>query len=277
MANELRVSSTHGTTVYFQVRSLANQIWNAATPGFEAYSSANIANYAIAATEQGTASGQFVGSFPTGIAAGTYQTEAFQCAGGSPAESDTLVGEGLFGWTGTAAEVPARSSQIPADYQQRNVAVTLPTSPPSGFVTAIAAGVWAALTASFTTTRLGRGRHPRVADQRRPAAHVPALGIRRLGRIGHAPHAHGRDLGRLGRVHGDGHPEFERQRLHLGGRRPQGVVAVRGQRRRAVGDLRQPRERLLHRDGPDQRDRRGRHLRHPVSARCKSRSEPTSA
>ena len=115
MANELRVSSTHGTTVYAQVRNLVNQIWNTVTPGFESYSTANVAHYAIAMAEQGTASGQFVGNFPTGIAAGTYQTEAFQQAAGSPAESDALVGYGSLAWSGTAAESSARSSQLPAN------------------------------------------------------------------------------------------------------------------------------------------------------------------
>lgn len=104
MANEIITLGTTGATHYAQViRQTDGAIWNTATPGFEAYATANIANYDIALAEQGTASGLFMGNFPTGVStAGAYTVVVRRRAGVSPAESDVVVGYGEIQWTGTA-------------------------------------------------------------------------------------------------------------------------------------------------------------------------------
>lgn len=99
MANELQVDATTGRTIYFLVRSAVATIWNGAT--LVAYATANLGTYAIAATEQGTASGYYVANMPA-VAAGVYYIIAKIQAGGSPAEGDLTIGGGPMEWSGTA-------------------------------------------------------------------------------------------------------------------------------------------------------------------------------
>lgn len=100
MAGEIVFSHTTGRTCYAQVWNNVGQIYNTASAAFQAYATANIADYDIAATEQGTASGIYVASMPA-VAAGVYGVVAKERAGGSPAESDTVVGEGDILWDGS--------------------------------------------------------------------------------------------------------------------------------------------------------------------------------
>lgn len=105
MANELGYEHwATGRTGIFRVRSIsdARSVWSVSGAAFETYLTANIANYSIASTEQGTASRWHVGSFPSAIAAGTYLIEFWDQAGGSIAESDVRVGDYLLTWTGAA-------------------------------------------------------------------------------------------------------------------------------------------------------------------------------
>lgn len=108
MAGEIQVRATTGRTLYALVWNANGQVWNGAT--FEAYVTANLGNYDVALTEQGTASGKYLGTFPTSTA-GVYVLEAFDRAGASPAETDTLVGTAEdFQWNGTSVKnlvVPA--------------------------------------------------------------------------------------------------------------------------------------------------------------------------
>jgi hypothetical protein len=100
MAGELQVRyGVTGRTVRFVLWNTAGQVWNGSS--FVAYVTANLNTYAIASSEQGTASGRYVGDMPA-VAAGSYTVEAFDRAGGSLAETDALVGEGDIDWTGTA-------------------------------------------------------------------------------------------------------------------------------------------------------------------------------
>ena len=100
MAGELQVDFISGRTVYFQIRNSIGQIWNTAgTPAFEAYATANIGDYDVAATEQGTASGYYAGNMPA-LVAGIYYILAKERAGASPAEADITAGSGTFRWTG---------------------------------------------------------------------------------------------------------------------------------------------------------------------------------
>jgi hypothetical protein len=102
MAGEIQTLATSGSTVYAQVFNRANgQIWNTSLAAFQAYATANIANYAITMTEQGVASGIFLGNFPA-AAAGSYSVVVRTRAGGSPAETDTPIAAGPIEWTGSA-------------------------------------------------------------------------------------------------------------------------------------------------------------------------------
>lgn len=104
MAAELQADHTTGRTVYFLLRNSVGAIWNGAA--FEAYATGNYANYDIAATEQGTASGLYVANMPA-VSAGLYNLVAKERAGGSPAESDVTIGEGEIEWTSTLVGLSA--------------------------------------------------------------------------------------------------------------------------------------------------------------------------
>lgn len=101
MAAEIHFDHTTGTTCYVQVRNSVGQIWSTVGAAFEAYLTANIANYDIAATEQGTASGLYAADMPA-ASAGIYNIVAKERAGASPAETDVTVGVGEIEWDGTA-------------------------------------------------------------------------------------------------------------------------------------------------------------------------------
>jgi hypothetical protein len=99
VANELQTDYLSGKNVYFLLRNSVGQIWNGAA--FEAYATANYANYDIAATEQGTASGYYTASMPS-VSLGIYYVVAKERAGGAPAETDITVGTGTINWDGSA-------------------------------------------------------------------------------------------------------------------------------------------------------------------------------
>ena len=89
-----------GATLYAQVRNDDGQIWNTSgTPAFEAYLTANIADYDIALTEQGTASRFYTFTFPSAIVAGVYSIAVYS---GATAEGDPAVAEGEVEWDGSA-------------------------------------------------------------------------------------------------------------------------------------------------------------------------------
>src|SRR5690348_15597430 len=74
---------------------------------FEAYSAANIANYAVSLAQLGNST-IYEGNFPTWISNGTYDLIGKQQVGGAPAESDPTIGsEDGFGWTGSARVGPS--------------------------------------------------------------------------------------------------------------------------------------------------------------------------
>jgi len=101
MANEIIVSFQPTKTLYALVFNRIGQIWNTSTVAFEAYSTANYANYTIALTQQGTSSPFYDGTFPSAIVAGVYGVVAKQQLGGSAAETDPTVGvQGDFQWNG---------------------------------------------------------------------------------------------------------------------------------------------------------------------------------
>lgn len=107
MAGEIQTPfDQSGLTLYAQIRNIFGQIWNTASSAFQAYATANITDYDIALTEQGSASKYYTGNFPTAIPRGLYFVTVKIRAGASPAESDLLAGAGEYLWTGVAL-IPA--------------------------------------------------------------------------------------------------------------------------------------------------------------------------
>jgi hypothetical protein len=106
MSKEIQALAAPGSVVYAQIiRETDGKIWNTSgTPAFEDYVTANIANYAIAMAQAGTASGIYTGTFPSTIPAGRYSVVARVRAGGSPAEADAVAGAGEILWDGTAVQ-----------------------------------------------------------------------------------------------------------------------------------------------------------------------------
>jgi hypothetical protein len=89
--------ATAGSTVYAQVfRDTDGYVWSVSGSAFEAYVTANIANYAILMTQLGSASGVYSATFPAGITLSdsSYSMVARIKAGGSYAESDAVCGVG---------------------------------------------------------------------------------------------------------------------------------------------------------------------------------------
>lgn len=101
MAGEVQFSYISTRTCYFQVRNRLGQIWNTASSAFEAYATANIADYDISTLEQGTASAFFVGTFPSAIVPGVYSITAKLMVGASAAETDPTIAVGDYQWNGT--------------------------------------------------------------------------------------------------------------------------------------------------------------------------------
>lgn len=92
MANEIQISRPDlaGSTLYALRRNAAGAVWNGSA--FVAYATADLATYAIALTQQGTASGYFVGDAPVPGVPGSVVVMVR--AGGSPAEGDLQAGTG---------------------------------------------------------------------------------------------------------------------------------------------------------------------------------------
>lgn len=99
MAGELQRRFTTGQTIYAQVRSPVGTIWNGTA--LEAYLTANIANYDVAMTEQGTASQLYAGTFPAAAVAGVYRVSYWDRVGGAPAETDTYIDTEWIEWSGS--------------------------------------------------------------------------------------------------------------------------------------------------------------------------------
>jgi|3_EtaG_2_1085321.scaffolds.fasta_scaffold00267_2 hypothetical protein len=98
MANDvLGIQYTTGNNVYFFIRDRDGNIADVATDlAFETYSTAAIADYDVAGTEQGTASGYYTAQLPSWIVDGLYHVTAYDRAGGSPAEGDACIGSQML-------------------------------------------------------------------------------------------------------------------------------------------------------------------------------------
>jgi hypothetical protein len=98
MADEIQVAHVPGVTVYALVREDDGSVWNGSA--FVVYDSSDLSTYAIALTEQGPGSGYYTANFPASAAPGSYNTAAFEQAGGAPAEGDLLAATGNVNWQG---------------------------------------------------------------------------------------------------------------------------------------------------------------------------------
>jgi len=116
LSEQLQVQyDTAAVNLYVVIRDSSGQAYRADTQVFEAYSTANLTatKYAIAMTEQGTASRYYTVAFPTAIVtAGSYSITVFQRAGGSPAETDSPLTGGTVDWDGAAIITQANVSKL---------------------------------------------------------------------------------------------------------------------------------------------------------------------
>jgi hypothetical protein len=99
MAGEIQATYASGRTLYALIRNSVGQIWNGS--GWEAYTTSHLSTYVQSMTEQGSASGYYVGTFPSTIAAGIYAIVVKQQLGGSAAETDPVAASGDLQWNGT--------------------------------------------------------------------------------------------------------------------------------------------------------------------------------
>lgn len=99
MASEIQYRHTSGRNTYIQIRNSTGSIWNGTS--FVAYATADVDNYDIAGTEQGTASGYYTATMPAAIAAGVYDVIAKERIGVSVAETDPDISVGELHWSGT--------------------------------------------------------------------------------------------------------------------------------------------------------------------------------
>lgn len=117
MANEIQVRHTTGADVFARVWNAVGQVWNRIGDAFETYSTVQnaLGRYAVALTEQGTASGVYLGSIPGGVPAGVLDFDAYEGDPDAPDEAtDQLVGvETGFEWDGSARlDTPAAAEKL---------------------------------------------------------------------------------------------------------------------------------------------------------------------
>jgi hypothetical protein len=115
-----------GETVYCRfIRQSDGKFANTDTETLEAYNAADIADYGVVATEQGT-SGVYLITIPTWLPAGNYVGYYYIRAGATQAVDDPQVGQFLpFYWTGTTA---VDLGTIYAEFAEAIIVVTSPVA-----------------------------------------------------------------------------------------------------------------------------------------------------
>jgi hypothetical protein len=102
---ELQYSALAAANYYALIFNGSAQVWNGAA--FETFVDANIGNYDLPMTQEGTASLIYTADVPA-LAAGRYSAIVKTRAGGSPSISDALAGgPWTFDWDGAAVVAPA--------------------------------------------------------------------------------------------------------------------------------------------------------------------------
>jgi hypothetical protein len=170
VANELKTRYPAGATLYAHVVRADGQVWNGSA--FEAPAVANWATYAVTVTEQST-TGYYYGTMPV-VAAGLYDVFFFLRAGGSPATTDALVGQGALNWNGSAdsaavADASGRVdvTQAAADKAWASAARTLTAF---GFTVATNANATETAVKATTDRLAGLLEHPTTYDRFTAAA-----------------------------------------------------------------------------------------------------------
>jgi len=107
MANEFQLTYTGTTATLVGLLQNGNgQYYNTSTTAFETYNASNIAYYAAVAFTQTSTSPEYLGSMPSGIAAGKYRLAVYTKAGASLATSDfaaaSFVTSASIEWKGGA-------------------------------------------------------------------------------------------------------------------------------------------------------------------------------
>lgn len=157
--------SAAAATLYALIRDDDGQVWETVGPSFEAYLTANLANYDIALTEQGTASQFYTFTFPSAITAGVFSVAVYLRAGGAPAEGDIAVAEGAVEWDGSAvvplSTILADTNELQVDWIDGGrldlLLDAIPTTAmrgTDGASTHDAAAVWTSGTRTLTATGL---------------------------------------------------------------------------------------------------------------------------
>ena len=111
MANEISCRADTGQTIYVLLSNSTDQVYSTVGSSFGNYATGSLADYDIALTEQGTASGRYAGNMPA-VAAGVYHFDAFIRAGVSPAETDERVWTGEIEWDGSAVVALSSRSTV---------------------------------------------------------------------------------------------------------------------------------------------------------------------
>lgn len=133
MANKIQIAyDATGSNLYALVRDADGLVWNGSS--FEAYVTANLGNYDIALTEQGTASRYYTADFPS-VVAGIYAVIIYRRTGGSPAETDTPLTGGSIEWDGTV--VSTVQSTIVANHLDHLLAADYNPAAKPGVATAL--------------------------------------------------------------------------------------------------------------------------------------------
>src|SRR3954454_2541855 len=102
MANEIQVAHrSTGKDLYALVRKDVGTVWQTTSSTFVSYATANLGNYVIALSEQGTASRFYAGTFPA-ASAGVYGVAVYERQGVNPAEGDPCIAMGNAEWDGLA-------------------------------------------------------------------------------------------------------------------------------------------------------------------------------
>lgn len=100
MAGILGIAGQEGLTAYANIISLSSgDIWNGTS--FEAITGANVATYDVAVTETAL-KGLYKANFPSAITAGAYLVVYRAQGGGTPATTDTVIGQDKGVWDGSS-------------------------------------------------------------------------------------------------------------------------------------------------------------------------------
>lgn len=104
MANEIHHNHDTGNTLYFCAFQFDGDVFLTGGASDEPWGTGgrDADDYDEAMTEQGTgpASGHYVGSFDTSIAAGVYHIVVYLQAGANPVDSDMALAQGEIYWDG---------------------------------------------------------------------------------------------------------------------------------------------------------------------------------